>query len=83
MLEWLGPAATVIKKFFTWNKQSYPPCNLVPLKEGRAWPWSRSILCHTTMDGDITVKLAAPDAKVSSPPAIAPGEEQDPPKIGS
>ena len=52
----MGIVELISAKFFIWSYKSFPECNLVPLREGRGWPWNRRLACHTTPEGHITIK---------------------------
>lgn len=79
-----GSVAVGLKRLFTWNYQSFPPCNMIVLKEGRGWPWSKQLVCHTTHEGDITIRPADSDQNIlpnQFPPEL-PQLDEDPPRIG-
>ena len=77
--------AAGLRALFTWSIPSFPPCHLKVIHEGRGWPWNRQILCHTTMEGAITVRPATsqdiPSKKATVPAQLQPPDKPSP-KIG-
>ncbi len=57
----VAAAAGYLFKMFSWTSKDFPPCNAKPLKEGRGWPWNQTVICHTTLEGDITIRCVKAD----------------------
>ena len=46
---------SVVKRF-TYTQKDFPPCNAKIVRGGRALPFSRQVVVHTTLEGKVTVK---------------------------
>lgn len=52
-----GTVVAVLHKIFTYDSQSFEVCHAKPMKEGRGFPWNKTVMVHNKGNGEFTMRF--------------------------
>jgi len=62
-----GTVVAVLHKIFTYDSQAFEVCHAKPIKEGRGFPWNKTVMVHNKGNGEFTMRFVQGEKSAAAP----------------